>query len=233
MRQVNARERRYRNLEPISFRCLIRDREQHGGRARSRFPLSFHRGNFGRLVVQRVEPVQVAEENLYRHEDRNEGDRHRQHALRLGDLPAVLHMPRRHSQHGERRGQVKPGDGVHQAERKRRIEDDREPACRQKAAIDQLVTSRGMHPAVERQDPERREQRAKRHHHRRKEMRPRRNELAAEQQDAEETGFEKERHHAFVGKQRSEDVRGDFGIAAPVGAELERHHDARYDAHAE
>ena len=90
-----------------------------------------------------------------------------------------------------------------------------------------------MHPAIERKDPERREQRSECDHQRREKMRPWRNQLAAEQHDAQESRFEEERDHPFVRQQRGEDVPAALRKATPVGAELERHHDAGHDAHAE
>ena len=64
-------------------------------------------------------------------------------------------------------------------------------------------------------------------------MRPRRNKLASEQHDPEEARLEKESDHPLVREQRSEDIRAGFGKAAPIGAELERHHDAGHHPHAE
>ena len=64
-------------------------------------------------------------------------------------------------------------------------------------------------------------------------MRPRRHARAAEEQDAEKAGLEEERHQPFVRQQRSDDIRGHVRETAPVGPELERHHDARDHTHAE
>ena len=64
-------------------------------------------------------------------------------------------------------------------------------------------------------------------------MGPRRNELASEQQHAEEGGFQEERREALVAHQRRHDIGGRIRIPAPVGAELERHDDAGDHAHAE
>jgi len=64
-------------------------------------------------------------------------------------------------------------------------------------------------------------------------MHGRRHQLAAEQQHAEKGRFQKERHQALIGQERRNDVAGDVGEAAPVGAELKRHDDAGDDAHAE
>src|SRR5262249_40414709 len=67
----------------------------------------------------------------------------------------------------------------------------------------------------------------------RKDMRPWRHQLAAEQQHAKEPGLQEEGGETFISKQRRQDVRSRRGVLAPIRAELERHHDAGDDAHAE
>ena len=136
-------------------------------------------------------------------------------------------------QHDEGGRHVEGADRVRQPIGKRRIEDDLEPILRKKPAIDDLVADRGLHPAIGGQDPERRGQRAHGHQHGGDEMHRRRHQLAAEQQHPEKGRFEEERGQALIGQQRRDHVAGGVGEAAPVGAELERHHDAGHDAHAE
>ena len=108
-----------------------------------------------------------------------------------------------------------------------------QPVGREEAAVDDLVAGGRLHPAVGREDPEGRQQRAERHHQRRDEMRPGRHQLAAEQQHAEEGRFEEEGGQPFIGEERRQHIGRRVGEAAPVGAELERHDDAGHDAHAE
>ncbi len=60
-----------------------------------------------------------------------------------------------------------------------------------------------------------------------------RHKLAAEQQHAEECGFQEERRQPFIGEQRRQNIGGRIRKAAPIGAELKRHDDARDHAHAE
>ena len=64
-------------------------------------------------------------------------------------------------------------------------------------------------------------------------MRPARHEFAPEQQHAEEGRFQEEGGQSFIGEQRRDHVARGVGEAAPVGAELERHDDARDHAHSE
>ena len=73
----------------------------------------------------------------------------------------------------------------------------------------------------------------KRDHRRRKKVEPRGNARTAEQQYAEEAGLEGESSESFIGEERPLDWSGHSGQFAPVGAELECHHNAGDDAEAE
>jgi hypothetical protein len=86
---------------------------------------------------------------------------------------------------------------------------------------------------LHRDDPERRQQRAERDHQRRQHVRPLRHPVAAEQQHAEKGRFQEEGRDDFVGHQPADDAAGEVDVAAPVGAELERHDDARDHAQSE
>jgi len=224
--EVIAGERGNRDLCEIPLGLFIGNREQHGRRMRLRIPESFHRRELHRLMMQRVHAMQIAGDDLDRYEDRDEDDRHAQHGSRFGHMTSVLQMPCADTEHGERRRQEEARHRVRETIGKRRIEDHRQPVRRHVASVDDIVADRGLHPAIGSENPERREQRAGGDHHGGKEMRPRRHALAAEEQDAEEARLEKEGDETFVREQRPEYVAGRVGIAAPVGSELERHHDA-------
>src|SRR5665647_1401120 len=58
-------------------------------------------------------------------------------------------------------------------------------------------------------------------------------EISAKQKNAEERRLQKKGCQALIGEKRRYDVCRYVGKAAPVRAELERHNDAGYDAHAE
>ena len=90
-----------------------------------------------------------------------------------------------------------------------------------------------LHPAVGREDPERRHERAGGDHQRGEEVQPLADALHAEQHDAQEAGLEEEGRQHLVAHQGPEDGAGLVGEHAPVGAELVAHDDARHDAHAE
>ena len=134
----------------------------------------------------------------------------------------------------ERRAEVCRQHHMHEPVRERRVENDREPVHGNELAdFVERIAGRRLHPAVDREDPERRDERAQRDHQCREEMQPRAHARQAEQHDAEESGFEKEGGQHLVAHQRADDRACLVGEHAPVGAELVAHHDARHDAHAE
>ena len=88
-----------------------------------------------------------------------------------------------------------------------------------------------LHPAVDAEDPEGRDEGADRHHQRRGEVQPLPHPLHPEQHHAQESGFEEEGGQHLVGHQRADDRSRLVGEDRPVGAELIGHDDARDDAH--
>ena len=140
---------------------------------------------------------------------------------------------RGHADHDERGRDEERDRGVHEAVREGRIEDDLIPVVGHEAAVDDRMADRSLHPTVRGQDPERGQERAHGDHHRCEEMHPWRHELASEEQHAQEAGFEEERHQHLVRHQGTDDVRGEIRVAAPVGPELERHHDPGNHSHPE
>src|SRR5262249_49121251 len=130
----------------------------------------------------------------------------------------------------ETRGDEEADDGVCQAIREGWTEDYGEPVLGKEAPVDDLVARRRLHPAVGGQDPERRKERSERNHEGGNEMRPRRHELASEQEYAEKSRLQEEGSDAFIGEQGAEDIRRRIGKAAPVRAELERHDHAGHHA---
>ena len=97
-------------------------------------------------------------------------------------------------------GDVNRVHDVSEPIRKGRAEDDLQPVLRDEPAVDDCVAGGRLHPTVGRQDPEGRKERAEGDHQRGDEMRPRRHELPAEQQHAEERRFQEERDQALVGQ---------------------------------
>ena len=90
-----------------------------------------------------------------------------------------------------------------------------------------------LHPAVGDQDPEGGEVGAERHHSGDEQMLDACEAVPAEEEHADEGGFEEEGHQAFNGEWGAEHVADVVRVVGPVGAELEFHGDAGGDAHDE
>ena len=114
-----------------------------------------------------------------------------------------------------------------------RIEDDRQPVERKGHAVFHFVSGRRLHPAIGRQNPERRRRGADRDDDRRHHVEPARHQLGAEQQHAEERRLQEKRGQHFVTEQRTEHIAGRDREPAPVGADLVGQHDAGHHAHCE
>ena len=143
-------------------------------------------------------------------------------------------MPRTHPAHRERGGQIGGDDGVDEPVGKAWVENDCPPARagEELAVRAHLEAGRGLHPAIDRENPEGRDERAERDHTSRREVQLAPHLVDAEQHDAEKTGLEKERRQHFIGQQRPSDVAGNAGEPTPVGAELVSHHHTRDHSHA-
>ena len=185
-------------------------------------------------MLERVEAVLVAGENLDRCNERRHPHRHREHHARAFAGRITQQMPGADTADHESGGQVRGEHHMHQPVGERGIEDHLPPVGRRKLArgIDGVAGGR-LHPGVRGQNPERREQRAGRDHQRREEMQFMSDALEPEQHHAEEACLEEECGQHFIGHQWP-DHRADLvREARPVGAELVRHHDAGHDTHAE
>ena len=197
--------------------------------------VSFHRHDLLRLVLQRIEAMEVARENLDRRDDGGHPHRHGKHLARMGIRPVAQQVPCAYAADHESGGKIGGDHRMHQAIGEAGIEDDFQPAlARQILAVGaDLVADRGLHPAVDRQDPESRDERPHRDHECGGEMELPADLVHAEQHHAEETRLEEESRQHFIGHKRPDDRPGDVGKDRPVGAELIAHHDARDDAHGE
>ena len=117
-------------------------------------PVRLHGGDLDRLMLQRVEPVLVAEEKLQRRKHRDHAERHAHHDTALGLVPARHQIARPDRQDDERGRQICGGEHVGQAIWEAWIEDDCEPVERVGDAVAYLMPGRRLHPAVGREDPE-------------------------------------------------------------------------------
>jgi hypothetical protein len=197
------------------------------------FPVAFHGGDLDGLLFKRVEAVHVADHQLQRRGHRQHDDAHLQGLPRKLVVPVAQQVPGAHAR-DHKAARNKGGDReVREAIGERGIEDGLGPGGHLDHAVHHLHPGWCMHPAVGGQDPERRNEGADRHHAGSKQVHPMGHLVPAEQEHAEEGRFEEKGRHHLVGQQWPDEVGGCIGVVAPVGAELERHHDAGHDAHAE
>ena len=196
--------------------------------------MAFHRHDLGGLMLQRVEAVLIAGENLDRRHQRGHPHRHRKHHPRTGQMLVAQQMKRADGADHQRGGEIGRQHHMHEAIGKRRIEDDLEPVGGDELPVGiDGVAGRRLHPGIGGENPERRDQRADGDHRGREEMQSVADPLQAEQHHAEETRFEEERGQHLIGHQRADHRAGLVGKCRPVGAELVGHHDAGHHAHAE
>ena len=221
-----ACQARDRNLVSIRPRRLVGPGKQQQRRAARGLPDAFHRGDLLGLVLERIEAVQVAEEDLQRRCDGRKHEADAQHARRRLRGAALEDLPRAQPGQQEGAGQRRCGEHVREAVRKRRVEDDREPARRVVFAGYHLEPGRCLHPRVERQDPERRQRGAEGDAKGCEKVDPLADLAVPEQHHAQKPGFEEEGGQHLVAEQRPGDIADLFHIARPVGAELEAHGDA-------
>src|SRR6266536_1127395 len=195
--------------------------------------MALHRGEFGWLVMKGVEAVQVAQEDLQWYQCGQQPQRHRQHVSAFRRGAPAPQMISRHTDHDESCGHEKCGNDVCQPIKKRRVENDSCPVESMKAAIDELVSRRCLHPRVQGEYPEGRKESPHRHHGGREEVSPWRDELAPEEENTQEACLQEESREAFISHEWANDIRGGVREATPVGPELERHNDSRHHAKTE
>ncbi len=216
------------------FRFHVRDAEEiQRSAAFLRVPQAFDRSDLCRLIFACVEAVLITDNRLNRREHQQQPERHRKHLLDRRVAAAFQQVIGTRSCHQQPRDDKRRNRHMRQPVRKRRVEDDMEPADRHDMIAFDTKTLRRLHPAIRRKNPEGRDQCADGDHQRSAEVRLRSNLVPAEQHDAEEAGFQEKRGHHLIGEQRAGDRAGETREAAPVGAELVAHYDAGYHAHAE
>ena len=115
----------------VAALLLVGDREEHQRRAALGVPDRLHRGDLGGLVLERVEPVQVAHDDLHR----DRAPRRRRSPARsvfaaLASPARLQQPPRRQPRHHERRGEPRGEQHVREAVRERRVEDHLDPVAR-------------------------------------------------------------------------------------------------------
>ena len=236
-RMFQNERRRFWDLDRIFHfaRGLVGQTEQDQRRAVGMAgEMAFHRHDFHRLMLQRVEAMLIAGENLDRRDQRRHPHRHRKHHARTGQMLIPQQMIGADRAHHERGGEVGRQHHVHEAIGKRGIENHLQPVGGDELPVGvDGVARRRLHPRIGRENPERGNQRADGDHQGREEMQSVADPLQAEQHDAEKTRLEEECGEHLIGHQRADNGTGLVGKCRPVGAELVGHHDAGHDAHAE
>ena len=197
--------------------------------------MTFHRENFCRLMLKRVEAVLIARENLDRRHKRRHPHRHGEHLARAGIRAVAQKVPCSYGPDDHCRGQVGADDGMDEAIGKARVEDDRKPrTCGHELALGiDRIACRRLHPAIHGNDPGRRDERPDGDHAGREKMRAPAYLVDAEQHHAKETGFKEERGQNLIGHERADDRTGLGRKYRPVRPELVGHHHARDHTHAE
>jgi hypothetical protein len=213
---------------------VVGQAEEDQRRAGVGLVVPLHRGDLRRLVLERVQPVKVADHDLDRRDDHDHPRRHREHPPRRRLRRVAEQVPGPDRADDERGGEVGRQHHVHQPVGEGRVEDHRPPVLGHELAVGvDGKAGRRLHPGVGAQDPEGRAEGADRHHRGRDEVQAGPDLGAAEEHDAEKPGLEEEGREHLVAHQRPEDRPGAVGKHRPVGAELVGHGEPGDDAHAE
>ena len=236
-RMLEDQRRGFRNLDGIfHLRFVLIGNAEQDQRCAVGMALevAFHRHHLDGLVLQRVEAVLVARENLDRRDNGRHPHRHGEHHARAFQPRVPEQVPRADATNHEGGGEIGREHHVHEAIGEGRIEDHLPPVRGDELSRRVHGEARGrLHPGIGRENPERGNQRADGDHQGREEMQLVADALQPEQHYAEESRLEKECGEHFIGHQRADHGAGLVGEHRPVGAELIRHHDAGNDAHAE
>ena len=130
--------------------------------------------------------------------------------------------------------QVGCRDHVSEAVGEGGVEDHLEPVGRvEQAVLTDAKSLRGLHPAVGRQNPKRRNQGPDGDDDGRGKMHPGTHAIPAEEHDPEKGCLQEESREHFVSQQRTQDVSAFVGKRGPVGAELKGEHHPRDHPHPE
>src|ERR1700724_4804781 len=92
--------------EAVRLALLVRPGEQHELAREASVPMRLDRRNLHRLVLESVEAVLVAEEELQWRDDGGKADRHADHGAAVLEMLAPKDIARPHGAHHERRPQI-------------------------------------------------------------------------------------------------------------------------------
>jgi hypothetical protein len=195
----------------------------------------FHGHDLHRLVFQRIESVQIAQDHLHRRYQRGHPHGHGEHTPDPRVIePTAEEVKGRHPADHEGRGEIRRRKRVRQAEGEAGVEDDGPPVLgHELTVLGNGETRRRLHPAVHRENPGRRDCSADGDHGAGEHVQALPDLFASEQHDAEETGFQEERGQHLVSHEGADDRPGAVREDGPIGAELIGHGNARHHAHGE
>ena len=196
-------------------------------------PAPLDRRKLRRLVVVDEVADEMTEKELRWHEDCREIEAHAQHDPSLGLEIASQQIPGAGRCDAKGARQVRGEEHMRKAHPNDRAEDDLAPVRGDESAVLEGVADRRLHPAVVDHDPEGRKCGAQRDHRGREQVEPRRHSLPAEQKNAEEACLERKGREGLVSQKRPLYRPRYARELAPVGAELEGHHDAGDDTEPE
>ena len=177
------------DLETVFSRHIVRDSEEQQGDVGARFPVAFHCRHLRRLVLKRVQAVNVTGKDLDRDQTGTKDHAERERGPYC--LRAVAHKPAkcRDARNQESTGQPGRQQHVHETVGHRGVEDDGPPIRCMGNAIDHLETGGRVHPAVENEDPERGHGGAEGNEEGRERVQPIGDTGRAKQHDAKKYGF--------------------------------------------
>ncbi len=213
---------------------LVGDAEQDQRRAVGMaLIMPFHGHDLGRLMLQRVDAVLVADEDLDGCHDRDHPHRHGKHDAAFVANRATQEMESRDRTDDQRRGKIGGNDHMDQAIWKGWVEDDFPPVERDElTGVVDAVACRRLHPGIDRDDPERGDCGADSDQTGGREVKRLADAAHAKKHHTQEAGLKEERRHHLIGHQRPDDRSCLVGKDSPVGAELVGHDNPGNDTHA-
>ena len=206
--------------------------QREGCRGGFGLPHAFQCGEFGLLVFGHRIAGFIAQHDHRQRRGEAEGGGDAEGALGELDIAALEQVPGADAEHEHGAGDVTGRYGVHELGLGRRVEHHVPERGHLHAHGDvaEFGAHGVLHPAVGDKNPNCRQVGADGSQERDQQMPALGKFVPAEKEQADESGFEEERHQSFNGQRRAENVADVVRVIRPVGAELEFHGQAGGDA---
>jgi hypothetical protein len=130
------------------------NREKHFARRLLSVPARLDRGEFGGLIVQHVQAIEMAKHHLHRSEHANERQSPAQHHSRFRPVVAAQRVPRAGGDNAHARRQEGRKQHVRPPDTHNGSGCDRPPIIGHDLAIDNGMAERDLHPTVVAENPE-------------------------------------------------------------------------------